>query len=246
MADKSTQTTLPKVFTITRPVVDPHRYATLECSLYTPLAKEAKFMSIENLIIDTLICHHDQQGDPRLDAFILKDPCEVFNMFSWINGRLQCNLSVRIEVMRNRLISPNSPPIVEMFEQAMVAIWNKRNEFLDKFGQCKFRTDSNLIEGLAVFTIFLSKYLKREYVSFISEFLLVVLHLAFQLHHSHSNVQRLILRQTSEHKTLVAKSRRLMIAVFGKGTNFKLECGIVFRVFREYLASNGFLAISDQ
>lgn len=241
MIEKPIQAKTFEVFVITRPLLDSKCFSGLELCLYSPLKKEPKLISIENLIIDLLVSEHKKRGDYKHQNLILRDPLKPMQLFMKVNNRLQYNSHVELATLRNHLNHPDGPPIVELFEQTMVAVWSNKDAYLDQFTQYIYRPNRNLIEALSVFIMFLSKHIRAKYVSFVTEFLLVLLHLAFRIYHTHFNVQRFMLQQSSEYQDLVVQTERRMLVIFGNNKQFWLDPSLVFRVFREYLVSNGFL-----
>jgi hypothetical protein len=241
MIEQAIQTKVFEVFSITRPDTVFECYGKLVYNLFSSSKKEPKLTSIENLIIDALVNNGKNRGDKKVQNSVLRDPFRPVQLFSRINGKLHFNLSAGLKTLRDHLTVLEGPPIVDLFEQTIVAVWQNKAAFLDKLNQYIFQPNRSLIEGLAVFTLFLSRYIQPKSVFFMTEFLLVLLHLAFRLQHTHFRVQKFILSETSEHKDLVVQSERRMLVILGNSRETRLECELVFRVFRDYLVSNGFL-----
>ena len=244
MIEKSIQTKNSEVFVISRPNSGPDCFCGAELRPSHLHKREPKLISIENLIIDLLVFEHWKSRSRRQSDFILRDPFKPNLLFKNVNTSLQYSHQADLDKLRSYFAYLNGPPIADLLEQTMTLVWRSTDSYLNNFHQYIYHPNRNLIEALSVFTVFLSKHFRLGLVSFVVRFLLVIFYIAFGIYHTHFNVQR-VLSRSSDYKDLVEQAQRLMPVIFGNNNADWLDPSLVFRVFREYLISNGFLAIVE-
>lgn len=204
-----------------------------------------KVLDMEDYMLDRILSQNLIQIRGRVQNPWLKNPLKMTFPFSVRDGKLSLNFESKY--LQQTLCSSqnNRSEFLNELEASFVHVLTNYSEYFTRFYKYRFTPRRTFTLAIAIFVIFLAKYLKRKHIVYITEFLVVfACHLSSIRARKH-DFDRFIVEQfvQAEGRSIVAHVEQQYSGLKDQDTSPSLEAGFLVKLFVDFLVGHDFLVL---
>ena len=199
-----------------------------------------RVLDVEDYIIDCLASEQITYVRGAVRNPLLKDPFKVRPLFYLEGDSLAFNLKIDVKQLEGALATRSNPICFERLQRAFIDVIRNRGEFLTRFGKYIYRPDRSLLHGVASFLLFLSGYFKKKYVTFIFEFVTILMAELSRQYDQEQLLREELARIINSKKNYWDVVEQQFFGILGNTKELFLRPRIVVETFFDYLVFNDF------